>query len=63
MDILSPIHLIILFGIALLVFGPKRLPEIGSGIGKTVREFKRSLNGIMDESVVDGEVATTKHEH
>ncbi len=63
MDILSPIHLIILFGIALLVFGPKRLPEIGSGIGKTVREFKRSLNGIMDESVVDGEVSTTKNEH
>ncbi|PSR20771.1 MAG: twin-arginine translocase TatA/TatE family subunit [Sulfobacillus acidophilus] len=49
MDILSPIHIIILLIIALLVFGPKRLPEIGAGLGKSIREFKQSMNGIMDE--------------
>lgn len=45
MDILSPLHIIILLVIALLVFGPKRLPEIGSGLGRSIREFKQSMNG------------------
>lgn len=44
MDLLSPAHLILLFAIALLIFGPKRLPEIGSGLGKTLREFKKAMN-------------------
>jgi len=48
-DILSPVHIIILLIIALLVFGPKRLPEIGSGLGKSIREFKQSMNGVMQE--------------
>lgn len=47
MDLLSPLHIIILLVIALLVFGPKRLPEIGSGLGKSIREFKQSMNGVM----------------
>jgi sec-independent protein translocase protein TatA len=45
MDLLSPIHLIIVLAIALLVFGPRRLPEIGSGLGKTIRAFKGALEG------------------
>ncbi len=49
MDILSPLHIIILLIIALLVFGPKRLPEIGSGLGKSIREFKQSMNGVMQQ--------------
>ncbi len=46
MDIFSPMHIIVLLIIALLVFGPKRLPEIGSGLGKSIREFKQSMNQI-----------------
>jgi sec-independent protein translocase protein TatA len=34
--------------VAILVFGPKRLPEMGSAIGKTFREFKKSVNEITD---------------
>lgn len=49
MDILSPVHIIILLIVALLVFGPKRLPEIGSGLGKSIREFKQSMNGVMQD--------------
>ncbi|AEJ40944.1 hypothetical protein TPY_2784 [Sulfobacillus acidophilus TPY] len=49
MDIFSPVHIIILLIIALLVFGPKRLPEIGSGLGKSIREFKQSMNGMAQE--------------
>ena len=35
--------------IALLVFGPKRLPELGRSLGRGIREFKGSLNGEHDE--------------
>jgi sec-independent protein translocase protein TatA len=51
MDILSPVHLIIVLVIALLIFGPRRLPEIGSGLGKTIREFKGALNGTVEGTV------------
>lgn len=41
--------LIIILVIALVVFGPKKLPEIGSAFGKTLSEFKKSAKDIMDE--------------
>lgn len=41
-------ELMILLVIALLVFGAKRLPEIGSSMGKGIREFKRSLSDTQD---------------
>lgn len=53
MDLFSPLHIIILLVIALLVFGPKRLPEIGSGLGKSIREFKQSMNGMMTPDTKD----------
>ncbi len=53
MDLFSPLHIIILLVIALLVFGPKRLPEIGSGLGKSLREFKQSMNGTMPSDTKD----------
>ena len=39
----SPMHLLVLGVIALLVFGPKRLPELGSSLGKGLREFKQAI--------------------
>ena len=36
----QPMHLLVIFGIALLVFGPKKLPELGKGIGEGIRGFK-----------------------
>lgn len=36
----QPMHMIILFGIALLVLGPKKLPELGKGLGESIRGFK-----------------------
>lgn len=41
-------ELIIVVALALLFFGPKRLPEMGSSIGKTIREFQRSMREIGD---------------
>ncbi|KOO50405.1 twin-arginine translocase TatA/TatE family subunit [Priestia koreensis] len=35
--------------VALLLFGPKKLPELGKAAGKTLREFKDATRGIMDD--------------
>jgi TatA/E family protein of Tat protein translocase len=40
----SGFDLLILFVVALLVFGPKRLPEMGAAIGRSIREFKKGLH-------------------
>lgn len=41
--------LIIILVITLIIFGPKKLPEIGSAFGKTLSEFKRTTNSIMSD--------------
>jgi sec-independent protein translocase protein TatA len=45
----QPMHLLIIFGIALLVFGPKKLPELGKGIGEGIRGFKSSMKAEEDK--------------
>ena len=42
---LGPLELLIIGLIALLVFGPKRLPDLGSGLGKAIRDFKGAMSG------------------
>ena len=39
----QPMHLLVIFFIALLVFGPKKLPELGKGIGEGIRALKDSM--------------------
>jgi sec-independent protein translocase protein TatA len=39
----QPTHLIIIFAIALLVFGPKKLPELGKGLGEGIRALKEGI--------------------
>lgn len=41
----QPRHLLVIFVVALLVFGPKRLPDLGKPLGESIREFKKVLNG------------------
>lgn len=41
-----PLTLVIVVVVALLVFGPKRLPEMGSAIGKSIQEFKKGMSEI-----------------
>jgi len=41
----QPTHLLIIAGIALLIFGPKKLPELGKGLGEGVRGFKAAMQG------------------
>jgi len=39
----QPMHMLVVFGIALLVFGPKKLPELGKGLGESIRGFKSAM--------------------
>ena len=49
---LQPIHLVVVFVVALLIFGPRRLPEIGRGVGKAINEFRKGTLE-MTESLKD----------
>src|ERR1700722_10610691 len=46
--LLQPMHWVVILAIALVVFGPKRLPELGKGLGEAIRGFKASF-GENDE--------------
>jgi len=50
----QPTHLLAIFGIALLVFGPRKLPELGKGIGEGIRGFKSAMRA--EEAKSDAEV-------
>lgn len=43
MELLSPMHLLLIFFVALLIFGPKKLPELGKGIGEGFRALKDGM--------------------
>ena len=66
---IGPLEIAVVLVIALVVFGPKRLPELGKSMGKGIREFKGSLSiddkdeipaesSIKPAEVVEGEVVT-----
>lgn len=40
----QPMHLIIILVIVLIIFGPGRLPELGAGLGKSIKAFKKALS-------------------
>jgi sec-independent protein translocase protein TatA len=49
-ELFTPMHLIFVLVIALIIFGPSRLPELGRGLGKGIREFKGSIDGVTEDS-------------
>jgi len=56
---IGPTELILIFVIALLVFGPKKLPEIGRSVGKALREFKKTseeIKGRIEEEIEASEI-------
>jgi len=56
---IGPAELILIFVIALLVFGPKKLPEIGRSVGKALREFKKTsdeIKGRIEEEIEASEI-------
>jgi sec-independent protein translocase protein TatA len=46
----QPMHLLVIFFIALLVFGPKKLPELGKGLGEGIRALKDGMKQQPDEA-------------
>ena len=49
-DALQPWHLLVIAVVAFLLFGAKRLPELGKGLGEGLKGFKEGLKGITDSS-------------
>ncbi len=58
-DILQPTHLLFVLVIALLVLGPKRLPEVGRSLGRGLRDFRSALSTDEPEHVESGPVHTS----
>ncbi|MET0615406.1 MAG: twin-arginine translocase TatA/TatE family subunit [Thermoleophilaceae bacterium] len=54
----SPIELIIILVVVLIVFGPKRLPDLGRSLGRGMREFKDSVTGKDKDELPEGSVDT-----
>ena len=49
MPTIGPLEIAIVLVIVLVIFGPKRLPELGKSMGRGIREFKGSIDGSKDE--------------
>lgn len=49
----QPMHLLIILVIVLIIFGPGKLPEIGKGLGESIRGFKKAISGDDDKPSTD----------
>jgi sec-independent protein translocase protein TatA len=54
----QPTHLLVILGIALLVFGPKKLPDLGKGIGEGIRGFRSAIKAEEDKPPATGSSST-----
>jgi sec-independent protein translocase protein TatA len=53
---IGPLEIVVVLIIALIVFGPKRLPELGSSLGRGIREFRGALTGEKHDDDADDDV-------
>jgi sec-independent protein translocase protein TatA len=49
--ILQPAHLLLILGIALLMFGPQKLPQLGRGLGEAIRGFREGINSAGNKAI------------
>ncbi len=59
---LGPMEMILVLLVVLLLFGAKRLPEIGTSLGKGIREFKSSIREVESSVRVDNEITAPRKE-
>lgn len=59
-DLLQPWHLIVILVVALLVFGPSKLPGLGKGLGEGIKGFKEGIKGIGSNDEEKPEPTVTK---
>jgi sec-independent protein translocase protein TatA len=45
----QPMHLLVILVVAVLIFGPKKLPELGSGLAKGIKSFKDGIKSVEEE--------------
>ena len=47
--LLQPTHLLVILVVGLFLFGPKKLPELGKGLGDGIRGFKKAMNDVTED--------------
>ena len=57
---IGPMELIVVLMVALLIFGPKRLPDLGRSLGSGMREFKESVTGAERDELANADVPDTR---
>ncbi len=58
----QPMHMIVILAIVLIIFGPGKLPEIGAGLGKSIREFKKALSADEKNPLIENKKETIDQE-
>ena len=60
-ELFTPTHLIVLAVVAVVLFGGKKLPELGKGLGEGLRGFKEGMKGMNDEPTAKSTPGETAH--
>ena len=61
--LLQPTHLLIILIVALFIFGPKKLPELGQGLGKGIRSFRDSMRNVTEDPEKPEKIETPPSNH
>jgi sec-independent protein translocase protein TatA len=61
-ELFTPTHLIVIAVVVLVLFGGKKLPELGKGLGEGLRGFKDGMKGVTDEVNKPADTVAPKHE-
>jgi sec-independent protein translocase protein TatA len=59
-NLFTPTHLIIILVIALLIFGPRKLPELGKGLGEGIKGFKEGIKGTTGDTAKQDNAAKSE---
>lgn len=57
---IGPMEIVLIIAVALLIFGPSKLPQLGKSVGESIREFKKSMKSVGDEIAADEKGETKK---
>lgn len=57
-ELLQPTHLLLILVVALLIFGPSKLPQLGKGLGEGIRGFKDGVKGLGSEEPAKPDTTT-----